>query len=97
MLCGGWLLWIDGGRARAHRVRGRVCIGRAADCELVVDDEFVSAHHCELRQMDDGCFVFDLGSSNGVFVNGARVFGQALVDNDVIRVGRSRFRYRSLQ
>jgi ABC-type multidrug transport system ATPase subunit len=48
-------------------------IGRAQDCDLVVADASVSSHHCRLTQQAGGYLLEDLGSTNGTFVNGAKV------------------------
>jgi DNA-binding NtrC family response regulator len=50
-----------------------VRIGKAADNDLVVDDPFVSAHHCQVVQRGARHLLFDLGSRNGTFVNGVNV------------------------
>lgn len=46
-------------------------IGRATDCDLQLDSEFVSRHHCELLldHRDHAVRVRDLGSQNGTYVN----------------------------
>ena len=51
-------------------------IGRHADCNIRVEDATVSGHHARLEksgQGDDGWRLVDLGSTNGVFVNGKNV------------------------
>nr|WP_282599935.1 DUF3662 and FHA domain-containing protein [Patulibacter sp. SYSU D01012] len=50
-------------------------IGRSRDCDVVIASAEVSRQHCELRPRGDGWVVFDLGSTNGVRVNGAPVGG----------------------
>lgn len=64
-------------------------IGSAADCDIVVNLPPVSAHHCRLTQTPDGCFLEDLESSNGTFVNKRRVTSKLAVSTlDAIRLGR---------
>jgi hypothetical protein len=86
-------------RTRAQlRVEGRATIlgsagavlGRAKDCDVVVADENVSRRHAEVRTTGSTWTVRDLGSTNGVKVNGHRIEGaQPLRDGDVIRLGLS--------
>lgn len=70
-------------------------LGRAADSTLILEDEFSSARHAQLVQMDDETWlVSDLQSTNGTFVNGKRV-GEEPVPatvGDVIRIGRTLMR-----
>ena len=63
-------------------------IGRSRDCAVVVEDAGVSRHHAELRPDEDGWVVEDLGSTNGVLLNGRRIRGpQALQDGDRLELG----------
>jgi two-component system, NtrC family, response regulator GlrR len=50
-----------------------VVLGSDDDCELHLDDDTVSARHAELRPVESGWRVRDLGSTNGLFVDGLRV------------------------
>lgn len=50
-------------------------IGRSAQCQLAVDDPLVSRRHVLVRVVGDGAEVQDLGSRNGVYVNGVRLVG----------------------
>jgi hypothetical protein len=88
-------------RRRTARVRvdGRTAIvgsqgavlGRSRDCDIVLDDANVSRHHAELRPSGGSWVVRDLGSTNGVKVNGRRVDGaQSLHAGDAIELGSSR-------
>jgi len=67
----------------------RLVLGRSRDCDVVLDDPNVSRHHAELRREGDGWVVADLGSTNGIKVNGRRVGQVALSDRDQITLGRS--------
>lgn len=55
---------------------GEFVIGRSADCSLALDDPLVSRRHAVFRVSADGLTVEDLGSRNGVTVNGERAAGR---------------------
>jgi hypothetical protein len=65
----------------------RLTIGRSRECELVVDDPNVSRQHAEVRKTIEGWMVVDLGSTNGVKVNGKRVKEEVLRPGDKITLG----------
>ena len=73
---------------RTVPVRGDdLVIGRSG-ADLEVDDRGVSRRHARLsRGLDGGWTLTDLGSTNGTFLNGARVRAARLRDGDEIRVG----------
>jgi hypothetical protein len=63
-------------------------IGRSRDCEVVLEDTGVSRRHAELRPGADGWVVSDLGSTNGVRVNGQDIHGAHLLHpGDRIELG----------
>ncbi|MFE9426031.1 FHA domain-containing protein [Kitasatospora sp. NPDC006697] len=67
-------------------------IGRALDNDIVVSDLQVSRHHAELRQLADGRYeIVDLGSHNGIYVNGQPAQRQLLGPQDRLTVGHSSF------
>jgi pSer/pThr/pTyr-binding forkhead associated (FHA) protein len=67
-------------------------IGRGTDCDLRLHVSEISRHHCLIRIQGSEATLVDLGSSNGTYVNGARVLSQAaLHTGDEIRVGPCRF------
>src|SRR5260370_1153134 len=73
------------------RARG---IGRASDNDIVLADLGVSRHHAELRNTGDGRYaIVNLDSSNGTFLNGARViFTSPVTEQDIIGIGPATFR-----
>ena len=78
------------GRAQTVGSAGAV-LGRSQDCDIVLDDPNVSRHHAEVRPSGGSWIVNDLGSTNGIKVNGRRVNGpQSLKPGDVIEIGTSK-------
>lgn len=70
-----------------------VTIGRDSSCDLTLPDQTVSRKHAELRRGPDGWEIYEFGSTNGTFVNGQRVHGNAPVHpGDQVRFGRLVFR-----
>ena len=68
-------------------------IGRSRECDLVLDDPNVSRRHAELRHEDEGWAVRDLGSTNGIKLNGHRSRGGRLSPGDEITLGLSRLTF----
>jgi hypothetical protein len=68
----------------------RVTIGRSRECDVTLDDANVSRRHAELRREGGSWVVADLGSTNGVKVNGHRVSQQPLQPGDEITLGLER-------
>jgi hypothetical protein len=73
-----------------------IVIGRGNDADLRIDDPGVSRRHIEIRVEDaqdlgapPRISVHDLGSTNGVLVNGKRVEQAALVDGATIKIGNT--------
>src|SRR5258706_15662181 len=65
-------------------------IGRSNDAHLYLpDDRFFSRHHCILEIAPPQCFLRDLGSLNGTFVNGSRVETAHLKNGDRIQGGET--------
>jgi hypothetical protein len=71
-----------------------VTIGRGEDNDVPLDDDFASARHAHVEPRRDGVWVADAGSTNGTFVNGARLSKpRKLKPGDVIRIGNTDLRY----
>ena len=72
-------------------------IGREAGSGIRLSrDEFASARHARIEPRQDGVWVDDLGSTNGTYVNGARVTGARLLrPGDVLRIGETELQVQS--
>lgn len=68
--------------------------GRGAENAVRLDgDDFVSTRHALLEPRPDGLWVEDVGSTNGTFVNGARVTtARKLIAGDIVRIGKTDLR-----
>jgi len=67
-----------------------VTIGRVADNTLMLPDPNVSRFHAQVRAVDGGYRLVDMGSTNGTAVNGARVADHLLEPGDEIYFGSTR-------
>jgi pSer/pThr/pTyr-binding forkhead associated (FHA) protein len=72
-----------------------ITIGRGSQNDLgLTGDEYASARHARLEPRQDGVWLADIGSSNGTFVNGARLTRpRRLASGDVIRIGETDLRF----
>ena len=87
------LILSDGTRDRELQLVGRIVVGRDPSCEVSHDDSLLSRRHAEFVTLGDDVTVRDLGSRNGVFVNGARAAEHRLEPGDVVQIGPLRARY----
>ena len=75
-------------RGRSYELLDELTVGRAAGCHIALDDRFVSQLHARMFRRDDQCFVEDLGSTNGTFLNETKVTSPALLTvGDHVRFG----------
>lgn len=77
---------------RTVEIEGSVVVGRADDCDLVLEERRLSRRHARFYEEKGRWFVEDLGSPNGTFVNGRRVKTAALTPGDVVVLCKSTFR-----
>jgi pSer/pThr/pTyr-binding forkhead associated (FHA) protein len=69
-------------------------IGRSRGCDIVVDDAGVSRRHAEIRRGPDGWRLHDLGSTNGVSVDGVMLeVAHLLADGERIELGSTALRF----
>ena len=73
----------------------QLAIGRSSESGLVIRDDYTSTHHARLMLWNDGWVVQDLDSTNGTFLNGARVTLPTPVPlNTPLTIGQTSFELR---
>ncbi|HET9622640.1 MAG TPA: FHA domain-containing protein [Kofleriaceae bacterium] len=97
----GWLVPLNGVQAyQTMKLRsgsGGTKIGTAPPADIVVNDGFMSTNHCIIQASPQGFQLVDGGSTNGCYVNERKIVGkQDLVDNDMITLGKTNFRFKSI-
>jgi sigma-54 dependent transcriptional regulator, acetoin dehydrogenase operon transcriptional activator AcoR len=70
-----------------------VTIGRDPECELPLNDNATSRRHARIERRGEHHYIVDLDSTNGTIVNGRRARERLIVENDVIRIGDTVFRF----
>jgi pSer/pThr/pTyr-binding forkhead associated (FHA) protein len=73
--------------------RAMTVVGRHPACDTRLDSPRVSRHHCCLTLEDGELWVKDLGSTNGIRINGMRVEVGRLKDGDELAIANLRFRF----
>jgi hypothetical protein len=83
--------WLRQGEQRFELTERDVVVGRGREADIVLKDRLVSRRHASFTLRQNEVIVEDLGSGNGVFVNGRRIqAATALRPGDIIFVGRNR-------
>jgi general secretion pathway protein A len=73
---------------------GRISIGRAGDNEIRLEARYISRHHCQIVTVGTMSTVEDLGSVNGIAVNGKLVKQHVLQHADQIMIGEHVLTYK---
>ena len=73
---------------------GGLSIGRSTDADIRIEDRFASSIHARLYSRGASYYVEDMNSTNGTYLNGGRLEGEAeLTDLDEVRIGDTEFRF----
>lgn len=94
-----WLVVADGPmRGEDFRLpSGTARLGQHPTCDIcLAGDTFISTQHAEIRFQGGKYGIHDLASTNGLFVNGARVSQAALTDGDQIKAGTTLLVFKSV-
>lgn len=70
-------------------------VGRHAECDLQLQSGKVSRRHCIIAYVNNQMMIRDLGSTNGVRINGDRVAEGRLHDGDEVAIGNFRYEVRA--
>lgn len=94
----GWVVPLDGpNQFQTFKLQqGATRLGTGGGSQIVIGDSYMSAEHAEIICTASGFVLNDLGSTNGVFVNARRVSSHELVDNDVFKLGKTDFKFKSI-
>ena len=71
-------------------------VGRAVNSDVPIYDPTISRQHAQVSMQGTGVLVKDLGSSNGTFLNGAKITEAVAVENDVVMFGKVSFYVREV-
>ena len=66
-----------------------VLIGRGDECDLRLDDDYLSSRHARVSWRGSQLILEDMGSTNGLYVNGQRAYSTNITLGDVVHIGHS--------
>ncbi len=96
----GWFVALDGQqKGEDFRLReGQNTVGSDGGCDIVLTDSTISAKHASLRYKEGKFILTDLDSSNGSYLNDGTdsVAREELKDNDIVRFGDVRLKFKCL-
>jgi pSer/pThr/pTyr-binding forkhead associated (FHA) protein len=93
-----YLTVLNGNNAGAvlqlRELNAEMLIGRSRKADFVIEDECISREHARVRRDLNGIHIVDLGSRNGVLLNGVQVQGaQRLSSGDEVRLGTTKLKF----
>lgn len=94
----GWLVPLEGPNQYQtfKLLQGVTIIGTGGNANIVIQDPYMSTEHCQVVSSPTGFVLQDGSSTNGIYVNDLRTQSQELVDNDVITMGKTNFKFKSI-
>ena len=92
-----WLVAARGGGLTSGErfdLFGGISIGRSPEADVRIEDRYASGVHARIYSRGSSYYVEDMNSTNGTFLNGGRLDGEAeLKDLDELRIGDTEFRF----
>ena len=94
----GWLVPINGPQQfKTFKLfAGVTKVGNAAGAHIFIDDGYMSGEHAHVAMSPSGFTLIDNGSTNGTYVNERRVQRHELIDNDVIKFGKTDCKFKTI-
>ena len=94
----GWIVPLSGPNQfqTFKLLHGATKIGTGGEAHIIVDDGFMSTVHAEIVCKQSGFSLVDGGSTNGSFVNDRKISEHELVDNDMFTLGKTPFKFKSI-
>ena len=80
-----------GGGDSIPLLKPELLIGRRSRCDIVLQFQNVSSHHCAMELINGYWYVRDLGSRNGIKVNGERCDSKWLLPGDELSIAKHRY------
>lgn len=69
--------------------RNKISIGNTTSNDIVIDDSYVSKHHCKIVKEHDQIWLIDLGSTNGTYIDGEKIEKIELENNTSFMIGKT--------
>ncbi len=77
-------------KGRSYPLGEEITVGRAAGCQVTIDDTYASQLHARVFQREGNVYVEDLGSTNGTYLNRRKVTGPMVVQRgDKLQIGNT--------
>jgi hypothetical protein len=94
----GWIVPINGPQQfqTFKLFAGVTKVGNAHGAHIIINDGFMSSEHAQIAMSPNGFTLIDNGSTNGTFVNERRVQRHELIDNDVIKFGKTDCKFKTI-
>jgi pSer/pThr/pTyr-binding forkhead associated (FHA) protein len=94
----GWIVPINGPQQfqTLKLFAGVTKVGNAHGAHILIHDAFMSGEHAHVVMSPNGFTLIDNGSTNGTFVNERRVQRHELIDNDVIKFGKTDCKFKTI-
>jgi pSer/pThr/pTyr-binding forkhead associated (FHA) protein len=89
----------EGLTGKAHELKvEKTTIGRVEDNTFQIPEASVSSHHCEILLRGSDLVLRDLSSTNGTFINGQQLVGEAVLKSgQIIRLGQVEMRLENVE